>query len=52
MSKSKVFENWRDTVLRKQEEAFEDFEQQDLHEQIGEHLLEHLEELEEEYGGA
>jgi hypothetical protein len=46
-----VFDTWKDMLRRYQEDNdYESFELQDLHEQIGAHLIEYLEELEGELG--
>ena len=51
MSNTRVFESWREMITRKQEEEeYESFELQDLHEQVGDYLLEYLEELEGDLG--
>jgi len=51
MSNTRVFESWREMITRKQEEEeHESFELQDLHEQVGDYLLEYLEELEGDLG--
>lgn len=46
-----VFDLWRNLIIRQREEnEFESFELQDVHERVGSQLLDFLEELEGDFG--